>query len=382
MRRLSHYLISAACSSTVIAFSSQYAYAANELSNPFPIDQIDKYITVDGIAPFKPYLQRDEPYYLQASGIATSDKPDGIQMLGLRILCELQNTKVPVNGTIQSTRNHEGFNAYDLGKMPLKVHYLFVAPQAGNYVCTLQAKNRTGTGGKDGKLILQEGSETTFASKSNPIGAKAWGVENDQSDFEWMKLPEVSPGNECTRTDLDGNVKPIDLPYEGDGANVTTACKGSVHIGTSKPGLPSKTAVYSLKSDPWFATGSSIRNIADIELTACYYNTGSCPQYAWGKEDRKSDPTTVQTRLMVEQRNTKDDSVCANFNSPYQFPKITAKTHHLKVYHDFTFGKSSNCNADSYFVSKLYVKYLDGNPVRIEDSRYSQNILMNTSAPE
>lgn len=377
MRPEYHLPISAAYALTAIALSSQCAYATSELTENFDIPQTDTYYVVSNIAQFNKALQRDEPYYIEAIGTATSDKPTGIQMLGLRVYCEIPGAKPQVYGTIQSTQNHEGSNAYDLGKLPLKVHYLFLAPQTGNYVCTLEAKNRTGTGGLGGTLTLQKGAQTSWTSKSNPVGARAWGIENDDSDFKLMKVPDVSPGNECTRTDKDGVIKPIDPPYDGSDVNVKTACKGSVHIGTIKPELPSRTAVYSLRSSAWTPAGTKVRNVADIELTACYYNTGSCPKYAWGPENRKSDTTTVQTRLMVEQRNTIDNSVCANFNSPYQFPKITAKTHHLKVYHDFTFEKSSNCNTDSYFLSKLYVKYLDGNPVRIEDSRYSQNILMN-----
>lgn len=382
MRPMRLHAASAAYALTALAVFSQYSHAASELTEIYNIPQDDTYHVIDHIAKFEKTFQADEPYYLEAIGTAKSEKTTGIQMLGLRVFCEIPGAKPQAYGTLQSTQNHEGPTAYDLGKLSLHVHYLFIAPQAGKYTCTLQAKNRPGTNGTGGELKLQIGAETSWASKSNPLGAKAWGVENDQSDFVWMKLPETSLGNECTRTDSDGTIKPIDLPYEGDGVNIKTACKGSVHIGTIKPDIPSKTAVYSLKSDAWFAAGTAIRNIADIELTACYFNTGSCPKYAWGREDQKTNPSHVQTRLMVEQRNTIDNKVCDTFNSPYQYPKITAKTHHMKVYHDFTFEKSSNCNVDSYFISKLYVKYLDGNPVRIEDSRYSQNILMNASAPQ
>lgn len=376
MRPIRLHAAHAAYALTALAFFCPYTYAASELTQTFDIPQVDSYKVVENITKLDKTLQANESYYLEAIGTAKSEETTGIQMLGLRVFCEIPGADPQVYGTLQSTQNHEGPNAYDLGKLAIRVHYLFTAPQTAKYTCTLEAKNRAGTGGVGGHLILQPGAQTSWTSKSNIVGAKAWGIENDDSDFVWMKAPDTSTGNECTRT-VDDVILPLDPPYKGPDVNVKTVCKGSVHIGTTKPGLPSKTAVYSLRSDRWFPSGTRIRNIADIELTACYNGTGSCPSYAWGRTDQKTAPSTVQTRLMIEQHNTIDDKLCDTFKSPDQFPKITAKTHHMKVYHDFTFEKSSNCNADSYFISKLYVKYLDGNPVRIEDSRYSQNILMN-----
>jgi hypothetical protein len=60
--------------------------------------------------------------------------------------------------------------------------------------------------------------------------------------------------------------------------------------------------------------------------------------------------------------------------------EITSNAHHLKVYHDIAridlASNSAACGANSHFVSKIYVAWVSGNPIRIEDSRYSQNILM------
>lgn len=327
-------------------------------------------------------LSAGQPIYLVAKGTTTSNTSTGIMMFGMQVACGTSSSNIA--GAYQSTQNHEGSLAYPSspGRLSLQVRYLFVAPTAGTYTCWMLVKNLAGKDGDSKILTLKKGGETYITDPSRAPGAAAWGTELDDSDFVKAKKPETSAGNECTRTVL-GVTTAIDPPISGESEpNLKTYCKGSVHLG---PNLPAGNSVYSLKSENWKpANGkTTIKAVADIELTACYYGTGSCPKYAWGAVSDKSKSSYVKTRLIVQQFPAGSQTPCSTTSTNPLATEIKATTHHLKVYHDLknipVKGEkdSSGCGADSYFVSKVYVIRTDGNPVRIEDSRYSQNILMN-----
>lgn len=354
---------------------SASASAATQLASEFKIEQTtDKYQFVPNLTtPIAVTLAAKQPVFVYAKGTTTSNTATGVMMFGMQVACGTSTAKLV--DSYQTTRNHEGTLAYPNtpGKLSLQVRYLFVPPTAGNYICTVMVKNLFGKG--DAKtLTLQAGGATYITDPSLAIGAGVWGIENDKSDFDWAGRPDSSADHKCVRGDV-----ALD-PAIGGESNTTTYCKGSVHIG---PGLPAGESVYALRSSQWTPSTSakSIKGIGDIELTSCYDETGSCPPYAWGSPADKSAGSVVKSRLVVQKFPAGSTTACATFNSPDQTTEITSNAHHLKIYHDLSgidvATNSASCGTNSYFVSKIYLKWLSGNPVRIEDSRYSQNILMN-----
>ncbi|WP_208693748.1 hypothetical protein [Pseudomonas oryzihabitans] len=351
------------------------AHAATQLASDFKIEQTTtSYQFVPNLTtPKAVTLAANQPVYVYAKGTTTSDTASGIMMFGMQVACGTSTTKLA--DSYQTTRNHEGTLAYPdtPGKLSLQVRYLFVPPTAGSYVCTVMVKNLFGKG--DAKtLTLKAGSATYITDPSPAIGAGVWGIENDKSDFDWAGRPASPTEQKCVRGDA-----ALDPPIDGV-SNTSTYCKGSVHIG---PGLPAGQSVYALRTGQWTpsASAKTIKGIADIELTSCYDQTGSCPPYAWGSPANKTAGSVVKSRLVVQKFLAGSTTACATFNSTDQTTEITSNAHHLKVYHDLSgldvATNSASCGASSYFVSKIYLTWLSGNPVRIEDSRYSQNILMN-----
>lgn len=309
-----------------------------------------------------------EPFYLFARGTAVSDTT-GNMMLGLRINCDADY--------LWSTRNHEGSDAYSnpQGQLQEDVRFLFVPTKAGTYTCKLQGLNLPGANASNSNhWTLLHGDTSTFLSWTSGVQGASWGNENDDSDYALAekagRLGDANSG--C----IGGDNKAVD----GDG-NTTSYCKGSVHLGT---GLPAGTSEYALRSARWTpaATVTSVKAIGDIEMTVCYSGTGSCPKYAFGSTDQKASGSVVDTRLIVYQMPAGSSEPCATTYFPstgYQRTTISTDAHHLKIYHqinEIPVSTASNCGTGSSFISKVEVKLVSGNPVRIEGSRYSQNILM------
>jgi hypothetical protein len=372
------YINALAAISALTAAVISPANAATQLARDTPIDQSTAlYQVMPGLTTPKVKLAAGQPVYVYAKGTTTSNTASGIMMFGMQVACGTSTAdKASIADSYQTTRNHEGTLAYPKtpGKLELQVRYLFVPPLAGDYECSLMAKNLFGKGEKPQILTLLSGSSTYITDLSIAPGAKVWGIENDKSDFDLAGKPDPSPNHECVRDNV-----ALDPKINGV-ANTTTYCKGSVHIG---PGLPAGESVYSLRSDDWSPRvgATSIKAIGDIELTSCFNGTGSCPPYAWGTDAQRSGGSWVKSHLVVQQFPEGSDKACgATFNSPSQMTEITSNAHHLKVYHDIAridlASNSAACGANSHFVSKIYVAWVSGNPIRIEDSRYSQNILM------
>lgn len=314
-------------------------------------------------------LAANEPFYLFARGTAISDTT-GNMMLGLRINCNADY--------LWSTRNHEGSDAYSnpQGQLQEDVRFLFVPAKAGSYTCKLQGLNLPGAGAStSNQWTLLNGDSSTFLSWMSGVQGASWGNENDDSDYVLAekagRLGDADSG--C----IGGDNKAVD----GDG-NTTSYCKNSVHLGA---GLPAGTTEYALRSARWTpaATVSSVKAIGDIELTVCYSGTGSCPKYAFGSADQKTLGSVVDTRLVVYQIPSGSSEPCATTYYPttgYQRTNINSDAHHQKTYHQINqvpVSNASSCGSNSSFISKVEVKLISGNPVRIEGSHYSQNILMN-----
>ncbi|GAC1039272.1 hypothetical protein thsps117_40300 [Pseudomonas sp. No.117] len=312
-------------------------------------------------------LAAGEPFYLFARGTATSDTTGNL-MLGLRIACG--------DEYLWSTRNHEGNDAYSnpRGQLQEDVRYLFVPASAGTYTCKLQGRNLKGDGAlSSNSWTLLSGDSNTYLSWASGLQGAAWGTENDESDFALaQKAGRLGDaGSQCRNRAGDD----VD-----DDQNTTTCCRKSVHLSLK---LPAGSNEYALRSARWTpAPGvTSIKAIGDIEMTVCYDGTGSCPEYAYGTPDQKGLGSVVNSRLVVYQMSTGSSVPCATSYYPssgFQRTAITTDAHHQKIYHTLdNVPVSSSCGADSYFLSKVEVNLVSGNPIRIEGSRYSQNMLLN-----
>jgi hypothetical protein len=361
----------------------QSAKAATQLNED--VDLTTKYENVGNLSVIKKFLEKKQAFYLYAKGTAKSSSPNGIMMFGLQIACGPDSKNLEI---YQTTQNHIGSNANPEG-LQLETRYLFIAPAMGDYNCNVQAKKLFGTGTDsiaDQKLKLSKDDVNTLSFDSTVEGAGAWGNEHDKSDYDYVQNPTDSESHRCARLvkQDDGTtiIRPIDPPYSGEDANTTTYCKGSTHVG---PNVPAGASVYALHSSHWTPilkpnAQNYIKGISDVELTSCYYNTGSCPEYASGLLADKNSGSEVKTSLVIEQYR-KDNTKCASVSSPDQRIIISSNVHHLKVRNDLSNvlvnQEDTVCGPESYFVSKVRVTLLKGNPVRIEDSRYSQNMLFN-----
>lgn len=277
-------------------------------------------------------LTTGQSVYVYAKGTATSSTIGNI-MQALKVVCN--------NTYIWSTRNHEGKDAYisDGGKLVVPIRFLFTAPSTGTYTCKLQALAASGDGALPSDyLLFKGGAANTSISLSSPLaGADKWGTEDDFTDYD----------------------------YAGGKYDDT-----AIHIG---PELPAGSAEYALRSSRWQASdnASSIDVIGDVELTVCYQGTGSCPAYAWGDSAIHDTGSSVDTRLIIQQMpDATANTPCAITYDPptgYYRTTLTTSAHHQKIFH-----RSSNvpfsaaCGASRYFISKVEVRWISNNPVRIE----------------
>lgn len=361
-----------------ILVSPVYVQAAQVLSN----DQIFKINDVKGVGECKEgepvgtcdpnevvlhatkTMQAGEKLYFYAKGNIKSSSA-GNMMFGLGLSCSSPNPNDATKPLVQefwSTRNHEGNDSYaeTNGVLQLETRYLFEAPSAGKSTCTLIGKNLKAAGAEDDAYwTLLKGAENTSLSWSSSVsGSDAWATENDDTDKDYAVT---------------------------GGMTEEAAAKAypdyRVHVG---PNVPAGTRVYALRSNRWKSStsASSVKAIGDSELTSCHYGTGSCPAYAQDADTDKRAGSLVSTRLVVQQISDTTPSCNKKFYFPadqsFVQTKITYDAHHQKIYHSIDgLPKTQDCSADSYYVSKVEVKWESGNPIQIEGKLYSQNILMN-----
>lgn len=303
-------------------------------------------------------MAANDKIYFLARGKAKSST-DGTQMLGLQVICRGAESKE--FRFLWSTRNHEGKDAYpeDNGVLSLDVRYLFIAPVADSYTCTLRGQNFRGQDAVAGVSYwtLLKGASNTFLSVDYSVpNSLSWGTELDPKDYRRAQNAGKNP----------------ETPYLYSSTNVQIADTGLLF---NKPGE------YALRSPDWIPTTSKIKAISDIEMTVCYYGTGSCDDYAYGDKLLRSEGSVVKTRLIVDQIPAGSTAFCARTVTPFVETKISSNTHHQKIYHTINevpvLPSDSKCGAGSHFSSRVEIQWLEGNPVRVEDSEYSQGAFIN-----
>lgn len=328
------------CFATALGAATPSAgWAAVELLQDFTVVADGVTRDVPGVSVAK-VLAAGKSLYIYAKGTASSSSSGNV-MMGLSVSCG------PAG--IWSTRNHEGSDYYPAtgGNLTLAVRYLFTAPTAGTYECKLKARSKPGAGAdsSDNLTLLPGSSNTLISVVAAAAGSTAWGTENDYKD----KYYDPAASDEA------------------------------VHLG---PGLAAGTEEYALRTSRWLGSADEVTAVGDIEMTVCYDHTGSCPSYAWGALAIKDAGSTVDTRLLVQQMPDATSSTpCAVAYDPptgYRRTVIHSAAHHQKIYHQISnLPLNPACGSSRYFIDKVEVKWVSGNPVRIEPSNYSTNILLN-----
>jgi hypothetical protein len=295
--------------------------------------------------------------YLLGKGSALSNY-NVIQMLGMQIICRGE-LHTEIVGDLFSTRNHLGKDIETNGVLSLVVRYLFIAPYADTYTCSLRAQNFTGQGAVAGThyWTLQKGSTNTYLSVDPSVpGSISWGTGLDTKDDQRA----INAG------------RPV-----GDYAD------DSVHIANNNA-LFNDAGEFALRSPKWTPTADTIKAISDIEVTACYYGTGSCRTYAYGANNdaAKAAGSIIKTRLIVDEyKNGETDpaNYCNRTNGDYVQVTISSDTHHRKIFHNLDVAKLPiKCGeSGSYFRSRVDIQWLGGNPIRIENSEYSHGAFIN-----
>lgn len=128
----------------------------------------------------------------------------------------------------------------------------------------------------------------------------------------------------------------------------------------------------------WYANAAARQATfyVDLEVTTCHTGTASCtvtggPEY-----------TIVDSRLEVYQLDsTGHNAGCSTGQSydpfPSTNPKISNDAHHFKIYHQLTYTISSALGCTKRFLARLYVKNMEGAPIKIDGPNLSDGVVIN-----
>lgn len=249
-----------------------------------------------------------------------------------------------------STTNHEGYDSYtnNGGGLSQAVRYLFTAPSAGDFTCKMQAiSGKSAHASEADYLTFLHGETNTLINVSRVgSGSASWGSENDK--------------------------------------NYNTIEENSRVITYIGPGLKLGTQSYALRSARWVsAPGAvSISAIGDVEITVCYAESGSCAEGYRGDASIKDAGSVIRTRLIVQQMPSDGSfTPCAITYIPasgYKETTISSDTHHQKIHHTSeSIPFSPSCGSSRSFISKMEIKWVSGNPIKVEPGFYSVNMLIN-----
>lgn len=263
-------------------------------------------------------------------------------LYGLRVQCG--------GSGIWSTVNHEGYDSYtnSAGGLSQAVRYLFTASSTGGSTCKMQAisAHSSHASAADYLTFLHGEANTLINVSRVGSGSASWGSEND--------------------------------------INYNTVEEDSQVITYIGPGLSLGTQSYALRSARWVSApaAASISAIGDVEITVCYAGSGSCAEGYRGDASIEDAGSVIRTRLVVQQMPSDGGSTpCAITYVPasgYKETTISSDTHHQKIHHTSeSIPFSPGCGASRSFISKMEIKWVSGNPIRIEPGAYSVNMLIN-----
>jgi len=235
-------------------------------------------------------LNAGEAVYLYGVGTTSSNRPENM-LDALELNCDGQY--------IKTTRNHVGTAA-----TAQAARVLFVAPTTASYSCTLFGSvfPRTGGDGTDYHTYLA-GAGNTQLTRSIVVRP----CDSDWSPCRW--------GTESDVVET--------FPETTDG----------IYVGPHSPNGISEYVLHGPRFNPPAAV-PSLDVYAQVEVTACYAGTASCPSIRQGGASNVG--TTVELRLMVQQMaSTTSSTVCHTTYYPAAGPlQFTAShdEHHKKAH--------------------------------------------------
>jgi PASTA domain len=258
----------------------------------------------------------------------------------------------PVSQEGGTNQNHEGRDtpigaSYPYpGELALYPSLLFKAPYAGTFTCKLEAN-----GDPNNPLTAIASDYDGYSTTWLQVSAQPDAGVNYAGAFWWQNLP------------CDEQGKP----------NPQAPC---VYLG----GASGQQQVYEFENDgspvqSWQAPeDAAFVDASDsLMVTTCYYDTGSCTadnsESWWNHIFDNPGGSVVQSHLELIQLNP-DESVCNTTASPDQISNVGNAPHHYMIYHSLADVPVYPCNGSRLFKLRIFVKYLSGNPVKIDGSSY------------
>jgi hypothetical protein len=239
-----------------------------------------------------------------------------------------------------TARNHEGSDTtyYAIpGHLPLYADLLFTAPVAGTYTCGVYGW--TASSATSSYHLTAVASSTWIeVSNTGQVGSHWWENPACSSDGSSSGCSYVWPGS-----------APVWVFYN-DG-----------------------TPVYK-----WTAAGTatSVEALADLTLTTCYTNTGSCQDSTViPKEKPRGTNATVDLRFEVIQLDTTAHT-CRLTTAGTTRRTIRDDAHHYAAYFALSGIPIDSSCGTRQFIIRIYVASISGNPVKI-DGRQSTTSLTN-----
>jgi hypothetical protein len=218
---------------------------------------------------------------------------------------------------------------------------LLVAPATGTYVCQLRATTDT--------AVVAVG--------------RYWQGDNTT----WLRVSAADEPN----------------AFWLQGANCNEYGNNSTCTYLYKPPDPTQTYVFENGQSPpneWTAQGGAFVDVrASLMVTTCYHGTGSCvSKYQEGQCWLFCNTgSVVDTRLEVVQLDPKGGE-CNLTPSPYQTTYIGNHPHHYMIYYELLTVPLYPCGESRKFKIRIFVKWVSGNPVKIDGYTYTHAVAINS----
>jgi hypothetical protein len=266
------------------------------------------------------------------------------------LVCSLQVSNdvwQQVGDTSQSGTNHQG---KDAGSVVLSNSLLLHADVAGTYRCEIRG--------------YAGGGRTDYYAAAVKSGMPA------TTAGTWMKISAADEvGSHLWESPLCASNGALDDGTDDPGCHYLGASgdPGAVYIFQT-PDVP---------PDPWMAASdaTNVDVIGTIQVTSCQHGTGSCTSKHWGDTgpfgtDWGKPQWAVVDSWMGFDQMYPDGTVCRlhqsydpDTNNRYS---IANAVHHFPIRYHLSAPVSPNCGGSRVFVLRVYVRWNDGNPVKVD----------------
>jgi hypothetical protein len=235
-----------------------------------------------------------------------------------------------------SGTNHQGSDA---GSVVLSNSLLLQASAAGTYECEI--RSYTSDGRTDYHATAVKGSPFTTTGTWMSISAA-----DEAGSHAWWS------------TNCDSKGTSPDCVYLGASGDPISA------YVFQTPGVP---------PDLWSAGNDTteVDVVGTIQVTSCPHGTRSCTSDHWGDDGifGKTKYADIDSYLGFDQLNP-DGTLCRLHQSfdpdTANWHTITNAVHHLPITYHLTAPVSPNCKGSRMFAVKVYMRWLRGNPVKID----------------